>query len=106
MKLKDKVVILTGSSSGIGETTALRFAEECAKVVIIAKSEDQLNKIVDKASEFPGEVIVIAGDISKQEDVKKLVNKTINTYGRIDVLVNNAGVLDNYLSVDNMTDKV
>lgn len=106
MKLKDKVVILTGASSGIGEATALRFAEEGAKVVIVARSEDKLNKIVDRASEFPGEVIAIAGDVSKQEDVEKLVNKTIDTYGRIDVLVNNAGVLDNYLSADNMTDEV
>lgn len=106
MKLKDKVVILTGASSGIGEATALRFAEEGAKVVIVARSEDKLNKIVDRASEFPGEIIAIAGDVSKQEDVEKLVNKTIDTYGRIDVLVNNAGVLDNYLSADNMTDEV
>lgn len=106
MKLKDKVVILTGASSGIGEVTALRFAEEGAKVVIVARSEDKLNKIVDRASEFPGEVIAIAGDVSKQEDVENLVNKTIDTYGRIDVLVNNAGVLDNYLSADNMTDEV
>ena len=106
MKLKDKVVILTGASSGIGEATALRFSEEGAKVVIVARSEDKLNKIVDRASEFPGEVIAIAGDVSKQEDVEKLVNKTIDTYGRIDVLVNNAGVLDNYLSADNMTDEV
>ena len=106
MKLKDKVVILTGASSGIGEATALRFAEEGAKVVIVARSEDKLNKIVDRASEFPGEIIAIAGDVSKQEDVEKLVNKTIDTYGRIDVLVNNAGVLDNYLSADNMSDEV
>lgn len=106
MKLKDKVVILTGASSGIGEATALRFAEEGAKVIIVARSEDKLNKIVDRASDFPGEVIAIAGDVSKQEDVEKLVNKTIDTYGRIDVLVNNAGVLDNYLSADNMTDEV
>ena len=106
MKLKDKVVILTGASSGIGEATALRFSEEGAKVVIVARSEDKLNKIVDRASEFPGEIIAIAGDVSKQEDVEKLVNKTIDTYGRIDVLVNNAGVLDNYLSADNMSDEV
>lgn len=57
-------------------------------------------------SEFPGEVIAIAGDVSKQEDVEKLVNKTIDTYVRIDVLINNAGVLDNYLSADNMTYEV
>lgn len=106
MKLKDKVVILTGASSGIGEATALRFAEEGAKVIIVARSEDKLNAISDKAKEFPGEVIAIAGDVSKQEDVEKLVNKTIDTYGRIDVLVNNAGVLDNYLSADNMTDEI
>lgn len=106
MKLNEKVVILTGASSGIGEATALRFAEEGAKVVIVARTEEKLNKIVDKASEFPGEVTAVAGDVSKQEDIEKVVNKTIDLYGRIDILVNNAGVLDNYLSADNMTDEV
>lgn len=106
MKLNEKVVILTGASSGIGEATALRFAEEGAKVVIVARTEEKLNKIVDKASEFPGEITAVAGDVSKQEDIEKVVNKTIDLYGRIDILVNNAGVLDNYLSADNMTDEV
>ena len=106
MRLNERVVILTGASSGIGEATALRFAEEGAKVVIVARSEDKLNKIVEKASVFPGEVYALAGDVSKQEDIERIVNKTIELYGRIDVLINNAGVLDNYLSADNMTDEV
>lgn len=59
MKLKDKVIILTDASLSIGETTALRFSEEGDKFVIFARSEDKLNKIIDKASEFPEEVIAI-----------------------------------------------
>lgn len=106
MKLKDKVIILTGASSGIGEATALKFAKEGAKVVTVARSEDKLNKIVERASEFSGEIIAIAGDVSKQEDVEKVVNKTIEAYGKIDILVNNEGILDNYLSADNMTDEI
>ncbi len=66
MKLKDKVIILTGASSGIGEATALNFAKEGAKVVTVARSEDKLNKIVERSSEFSGEIIAISGDVSKQ----------------------------------------
>lgn len=106
MRLSEKVVILTGASSGIGEATALRFAEEGAKLVIVARSGDKLEKIAEKASAFPGEVHPIVGDVSKKEDIENVVNKTIELFGRIDILINNAGILDNYLSADNMTDEV
>ena len=66
MRLSEKVVILTGASSGIGEATALRFAEEGAKLVIVARSGDKLEKIAEKASTFPGEVHPIVGDVSKK----------------------------------------
>ncbi len=106
MRLSEKVVILTGASSGIGEATALRFAEEGAKLVIVARSGDKLEKIAEKASAFSGEVHPIVGDVSKKEDIENVVNKTIELFGRIDILINNAGILDNYLSADNMTDEV
>lgn len=106
MRLKDKIVILTGASSGIGNATALRFAEEGAKVVVVARRAERLEKLVEKSKDLNGEIYPVPGDVSVDEDIKMVVEETLNKYGRIDVLVNNAGILDNYLSADNMEDEV
>lgn len=106
MRLKDKIVILTGASSGIGNATALRFAEEGAKVVVVARRAERLEKLVEKSKGLNGEIYPVPGDVSVDEDIKRVVEETLNKYGRIDVLVNNAGILDNYLSADNMEDEV
>lgn len=106
MRLKDKIVILTGASSGIGNATALRFAEEGAKVVVVARRAERLEKLVEKSKDLNGEIYPVPGDVSVDEDIKRVVEETLNKYGRIDVLVNNAGILDNYLSADNMEDEV
>lgn len=106
MRLKDKVIILTGASSGIGETTALRLAEEGAKVVAIARRFEKLKLLEEKANNLPGQIYPLAGDMTKDEDIKNTVKTTIEKYGKIDVLINNAGVLDRFLSADNMEDEV
>ncbi|MCF6460632.1 glucose 1-dehydrogenase [Clostridium sp. Cult3] len=106
MRLKDKVVILTGASSGIGNATALRFAEEGAKVVVVARRAERLEELVNASKELDGEIYPIPGDVSVDEDIEKVVEETLNKYGKIDILVNNAGVLDNYLSADNMEDEI
>ena len=106
MRLEDKIIILTGASSGIGEATALRFAKEGATVIAFARRKEQLNKLKEKASEFPGKIIPAVGDVTNDKDVKSVVQDTIDEFGRIDVLINNAGILDRYLSVDNMEDEV
>ena len=106
MRLKDKVVILTGASSGIGEATALRLAKEGAKVVIIARRYERLKELAKKATDLEGEIYPVAGDMSKDEDIKNVVKVTIEKYGKVDVLINNAGVLDRFLSANNMEDEV
>lgn len=106
MRLKDKIVILTGASSGIGEATALRLAEEGAKVVIIARRYERLKELEKKATDLEGEIYPVAGDMSKDEDIKNVVKVTIEKYGKVDVLINNAGVLDRFLSANNMEDEV
>ena len=106
MRLKDKVIVLTGASSGIGESTALRLAEEGGKIVAIARRFERLEKLAEKAKDMAGEIYPLAGDMSKDEDIKNIVKATIEKYGRIDALVNNAGVLDRFLSADNMEDEV
>ncbi|EKY26706.1 SDR family NAD(P)-dependent oxidoreductase [Clostridium celatum] len=98
MILKDKVAIITGGNSGIGEATALLFAKEGAKVVITARRKEQLEKVAEKIRKINGEVLAVTSDISKAEGCKNVVEEAIKTFGKVDILVNNAGVLDHGLS--------
>src|SRR5271165_6221934 len=85
-----KVVIVTGSGSGIGAATAKRFLDEGASVVLNGRRR---NKLEETASDVPKEKILIeSGDVSDQKYVEGLVKRTISVFGRIDVLVNNAGI--------------
>ena len=90
MRLKDKVVIVTGARSGIGLTTALRFAVEGAKVVVadIEDASQEVREIVRRGAE----AIFVQVDVSSEPQVDKLIERTVAAYGRLDVLVNNAGV--------------
>lgn len=93
MDPKGKVVVVTGASSGIGEATARQFGREGAKVVLAARRVDKLEAL---ANEIGGmgtgaEVLVVQADLSKLEDIQSLIQKTLDKFGRIDVLVNNAG---------------
>lgn len=87
MEIKDKVIIITGASQGIGLAAAKLLSEKGAKVVLAARSEDKLNEISkDIKNSFP-----IKTDVTKEEDAKRLVDETIEKFGRIDILINNAG---------------
>lgn len=93
MEVKGKVVIVTGASSGIGEATAREFAKEGAKVVLAARRVDRLEALAREIVAMGGgaEALVVQADLSKLEDIQALISKTLEKYGRIDVLVNNAG---------------
>lgn len=92
MKLKDKIAIITGSSRGIGEATAILFAKEGAKVVLNGRNIQKLNEVKEKIEKENGIALEVAGDVSKKETVDKLVHQTIEKFLRIDILVNNAGI--------------
>ena len=93
MEPKGKVVIVTGASSGIGEATARQFGREGARIVLAARRVDRLEALAQEISAMGtgSEVLVIAADLSKLEDIQSLVNQTLQKFGCIDVLVNNAG---------------
>ena len=93
-RLEGKVAVITGGNSGIGEAAALLFAAEGAKVVISARRQQQLEEVADKIRAAGGEVLPVVGDISKPEDAQALIDKAVEAYGAVDVLINNAGVLD------------
>jgi len=96
MNFKDKVVVITGAGGGIGRATALLFAQNGAKIVANALKPDNKQsapetvKLIDNKG---GEAIYIEGDVSNPESAQSIINKTVETYGRIDVLVNNAGIV-------------
>jgi short-subunit dehydrogenase len=89
---KDKVVIVTGASSGIGEATAREFALNGSKVVLAARTESKLAEITKEINSSGGEAFYVGTDVSMENECKKLIDKTIEKYGRIDILVNNAGL--------------
>ena len=93
-RLKDQVAIITGASRGIGRSIAEVFANEGARVVINYNSEDAKASEVAKGIEKKGgQAICIKSNVSNSQDVKRLVNTTLEKFGRIDILVNNAGVM-------------
>ena len=104
-RLEGKVAIITGGNSGVGAATAQKFAAEGAKVVITARREAQLEEVAAKIREAGGEVLPVVSDISKPEDAKRVVAETLAKFGKLDILINNAGVLDNGLkAIDSFTD--
>jgi 3-oxoacyl-[acyl-carrier protein] reductase len=92
MKLKDKVAIITGSSKGMGEATALLFAKEGAKIVTNSRSEEKEESVREEIEKAGGVAIFVKADISVPEDVKRLFKETIDAFGTVDILVNNAGL--------------
>lgn len=96
-RLENKVAIITGGNSGIGEAAAYLFAEEGAAVVISARRAPQLEAVAAKIKEKGGKVLAVPTDISKPEDAKNLIDKTIEAFGKVDIILNNAGVLENGL---------
>ncbi|WP_042356608.1 SDR family NAD(P)-dependent oxidoreductase [Bacillus rubiinfantis] len=94
MRLQDKVAVITGGTFGIGESTALLFAQEGAKVVVAARNQEKGEMVVNQIKEQGGEAIFVKTDVSKEEDVKNLMKETVDTFGKLDVLFSNAGVGD------------
>ncbi len=90
--MKDKVVLITGATSGIGKATALKFGAAGAKVVVSGRREAEGVSVVETIKSAGGEAIFVQADVAIEEDVKNLVAKTVKTYGRLDIAFNNAGV--------------
>ena len=99
-RLDGKIAIVTGGNSGIGKATAKLFCQEGAKVVIAARREEENQKTVDEITADGGEVSYVCADVTVMEDCHKVVDYTIEKYGRIDVLVNDAGIADKHRPIN------
>ena len=91
-RMKDKIAVITGSGKGLGEAMALLFSREGAKIVVFDIDERAGRETVEQIREKAGEAIFVQGDVSKSDDAIRLIDDTVDTYGRVDVLVNNAGI--------------
>lgn len=94
MKLDGKVALITGGSLGLGKYTAELFAREGAKVVITGRTEKSLKETVDEAKAKGLDIDYLVSDVSKEEDCKEAADYTVKKYGKIDILFNNAGILE------------
>ncbi len=92
MQLEDKVAIITGGGRGIGRAIAIGYASEGAKVVIAARSADQIDAVADEIQVDGGEALAVPTDVRVQSAVENLARRTMDRFGQIDILVNNAGV--------------
>jgi A-factor type gamma-butyrolactone 1'-reductase (1S-forming) len=87
-----QVALVTGASSGLGEATAWRFAQEGAKVVVAARRADQGDRVVQRIVAAGGEALFVQADVSRAADVERLLASTLDRFGRLDCAVNNAGI--------------
>ena len=92
MRLKDKVALVTGAGSGIGRATSVLFAREGARIVVSDISETTAQQTADSVAAAGGNVATVIGDVSRTDDAKAMVNAALDAFGKLDVLVNSAGV--------------
>lgn len=100
-KLENRVSLIYGGTSGLGEATARLYAKEGAKVAIAGRSEERGNRIVKDIQDNGGEAVFVKVDLMDSEQIKQSVQDTVDTFGTIDILYNGAGILDKYEDIIN-----
>lgn len=94
MKLKGKSIVVTGASSGMGKSIVERFANEGANIIAVARRKERLDALAESLKDCEGKVIPFVGDVSKEETMINAIDYAVKEFGRLDVLVNNAGIMD------------
>ena len=105
MRLKEKSIVVTGASSGMGKSIVERFVKEGASVVAVARRKERLDALKESLAQEKGQVLVFQGDVSKIEDNEKMIELAVQHFGKLDVLVNNAGIMDDMSGIGDATDE-
>lgn len=93
MSIQDRVTIITGAGRGVGGATALLFARQGARVVLFSRTREQLDEVAARISAAGGQALVVVGDVAREDDVASLFQQVRERYGRVDILVNCAGMV-------------
>jgi len=100
-----KVALITGGNAGIGRATAIEFAQHGAKVVITGRREKEGHEVIAEIKALGGEAIFAKTDVSKESDVKAMIERTLETFGRLDCAFNNAGIEETLTPLSNQTEE-
>lgn len=106
MRLKGKTAIVTGASSGMGRDIAYYFAKEGANVLAVARRVERLNQLVEDTKDLEGKVVAFAADVTDKAKVEGMIDEAVKLFGKLDVLVNNAGVMDDMSAVGEINDEM
>ena len=106
MRLEGKVAVITGAGSGIGRAMAVRFAAEGARIIAADWNAQRLDEVVATISEAGGIVVSAQGNIANQKTAEGLIDLTVETFGRVDILCNNAGVMDYMQGIGEVSDEI
>lgn len=106
MKLTGKVAIVTGAASGMGKAIAELFAAEGAKVVVSDLRVETAQTVVAGIEAKGGTAIAVAANVAKEEDVAQMIDTAVKEYGTVDILINNAGIMDNFVPAGDLTDEL
>ena len=105
MRLQNKTIVVTGASSGMGKAIVETFVREGAFVVAVARRKERLEELAAKLAEAAGKISIFVGDVSKREDNEAMIDHAVKTYGKLEVLINNAGIMDDMGPVGDLTDE-
>lgn len=105
MRFENKSVVVTGASSGMGRSIALQFAAEGATVIAVARRKERLEELAKEASGLPGRILPYPGDISSREVNEGMIEFAVENCGKLDVLVNNAGIMDEFKPITEVSDE-
>jgi len=105
MRLTGKAIVVTGASSGMGKAIVELFVKEGASVIAVARRADRLEALAESLAGEAGKIVPFTGDVSKREDCEAMIDACVSKFGKLDVLVNNAGVMDNMAAAANFSDE-
>ena len=106
MKLRNKAVVVTGASSSLGMAITEMLAREGAHVLAVAMGTKRLEELAVRLGDAPGEIVPFVGDMTVKADIEGMVDEAVKRFGKLDILINNAGLMDDYSPVGEFTDAV